>query len=291
MRFVAALDHAILLVRDLDVAAAAMLRLGFRPTPRGVHSERMGTQNATVVLPDRTTYFELLSVATPTPDNAARRALLERREGLGGVAFQTPDARGAALEFAAAGIAAGGAIDFARPVALPTGVRDAAFTVAPVSAAATPGAFAFVCQHHSPDVVWRGDYLNQPNGARAVVGVVGIAHAPAALVPAWQRLFGDRARLVDEDLVVDAASATVRFATPARLEQRFGVLAAAVLGGGDGLRVLELATGDVDRSRDVLRAAGVSIAEIEGGFATDPAAGCGTIFAFRSAAATDARRT
>lgn len=281
MRFVTGLDHLIVLVRDLDAAETAMRRLGFRPTPRGVHSAKMGTHNATIVLPDRTTYFEVLAVNSATPDNASTRALLERREGVAGIAFKTPDAKGARVEFADAGVDAGAAIDFARPVELPTGTSEASFTVARLAAEATPGAFAFVCQHHTPGVVWRGDYLTQPNGARGVVGVIGVAADPAALAPAWQRVFDSRAQLVDGDLVIEAGAATLRWLTPARLEQRFGALAAAVRAGGDGLRVIELASSDLDQSRALLRSAGVALTEIEGGFATDPAAGCGTIFAFR----------
>lgn len=285
MRAVTGLDHLIILVRDLTAAEAAMLRLGFRPTPRGVHSAKMGTHNATIVLPDRATYFELMGVLTATDDNAGTRALLERRQGVAGIALATADARDAAMGFAAAGVGAGPAIDFARPVELPTGGRDAAFTVARLAADATPGAFVFVCQHQTADVVWRADYLAQPNGAERVVGAIGVADAPAAMASAWQRVFADRARLVDGDLVIDLGNATVRWTTPARLEQRFGALAAAVRAGGDGLRVVELQSADVDRSREVLRQAGIALTEIAGGFATDPAAGCGTIFAFRSAEA------
>ena len=105
MHVVHGLDHVIILVHDLDAAEGTMRRLGFTTTPRGVHSDSMGTHNATVVLPDRTTYFEVLAVRLPTPANARARALLQAGHGLAGVIFKTGDAEAAAAAFAAAGVA------------------------------------------------------------------------------------------------------------------------------------------------------------------------------------------
>ncbi len=174
MQHVLGLDHVIILVRDLDDAEARMTRLGFRPTPRGYHSAHMGTANATVMLRNGT-YFETLTVVQPTPANADTRAVLALREGPAGLALKTDDAEGAAVEFMAAGIAAGDALDFARPVELPDGTRDARFTVARVRSDASPGTSLFVCQQHTPDVVWREDFLEQPNGATGLAELIGVA--------------------------------------------------------------------------------------------------------------------
>ena len=129
LQHVSGIDHCVLLVRDLDAAERAMARLGFRPTPRGYHSAHMGTANATVVFRDGT-YFETLGVVAETAYNEATRAELAQREGLYGIALKTDDARGAAAEFAAAGLGPPEAVDFVRPVELPGGPQDAAFTVA-----------------------------------------------------------------------------------------------------------------------------------------------------------------
>ncbi|MGH6903236.1 MAG: VOC family protein, partial [Geminicoccaceae bacterium] len=120
MQHVLGLDHVVILVRDLPAAEARLARLGFRPTPRGVHSAHMGTANTTVVFGDGT-YLEALGVLQPTDHNLAVRTVLAEREGPYGLAFKTGDAGAAAAEFAAAGIGPAEALEFARPVELRSG--------------------------------------------------------------------------------------------------------------------------------------------------------------------------
>ena len=177
MQHVLGLDHVVILVRDLAEAEARLGRLGFRPTPRGVHSAPMGTANTTAVFADGT-YLEALGVLRPTENNVAIRAVLAEREGPYGLAFKTEDADAAAAEFAAAGIGPGTALEFARPVDLPSGPREAAFRVARTDPTHTPGAWLFVCQHRTPEATWRADYLEQPNGACGVAEVIGLAPDP-----------------------------------------------------------------------------------------------------------------
>ena len=101
-------------------------------------------------------------------------------------------------------IAAGGALDFVRPVALPNGAQDACFTVARTRAEASPGASLFVCQHHTPDIVWREDYLEQPNGATGLAEVIGIADDLAAIEDAYGVIFGERVRGTDDRVTIAA---------------------------------------------------------------------------------------
>ena len=65
------IDHAVVMVRDLDKAAENWKRLGFTVSPRGTHSAHMGSGNYTIMLePD---YIELLGVLAPTEHNAPAR--------------------------------------------------------------------------------------------------------------------------------------------------------------------------------------------------------------------------
>jgi hypothetical protein len=126
MQHVLGLDHVVILVRDPADAEARLSRLGFRPTPRGLHSAHMGTANTTEVFADDT-YLEALGVLQATDNNRAVRRVLAEREGPYGLAFKTGNATAAAAGFAAAGIGPGAALEFARPVELPSGPREAGF--------------------------------------------------------------------------------------------------------------------------------------------------------------------
>ncbi|MEO1104816.1 MAG: VOC family protein, partial [Pseudomonadota bacterium] len=178
------LDHALILHDDIATAVAGLERLGFRPTPPGYHGEMLGTENVTVMLPDKRTYFEVLVVRDPTPVNAGQRSAFEARgRHLFGAALKG-DARALSARLGPAGISEGVPFDFQRAVELPGGPADAAFTVAPFRADALPGLTSFICQHHTPDVVWRADYLNHANGAQALTGLWGVAADLDAVVRA-----------------------------------------------------------------------------------------------------------
>jgi hypothetical protein len=82
---VSGIDHAVILVRDLDAGRDRFARLGFTISPRGKHSAQMGTANHTIMLQDD--YVELVGILQPTEANARRRAALKRREGLNEIAL------------------------------------------------------------------------------------------------------------------------------------------------------------------------------------------------------------
>jgi hypothetical protein len=253
MAVIGDLDHLMILVDDLDAADVALERLGFRPTPRGAHSPAMGTANATVVLRDAT-YLETLGIVAPTEANAAQQARLALGPGPYGTAFKTDDAAAAALTFAAAGIGDGGAVAFARMVELPEGPREAAFETARSRAGAVPGAWPFAVRHLTPEVVWRPDHLDHPNGALGTVEIVGAARDLGGLARGGAFL-GERVGADADAVIVTSATAPLRFLTPDAFAARFGAspglpepcLAAVVL------RVADLA-----RAADRLTAGGIT---------------------------------
>jgi catechol 2,3-dioxygenase-like lactoylglutathione lyase family enzyme len=278
MQHVLGLDHVIILVRDLDDADARMARLGFRPTPRGYHSAHMGTANATVMLRNGT-YFETLTVLQATPANADTRAVLAEREGPFGLALKTDDAHGAADAFEAAEIGAGGALAFVRPVALPNGAQDACFTVARTRVEATPGVSLFVCQHHTPGIVWREDYLEQPNGATGLAEVIGIADDLAAIEDAYGVIFGERVQETDDRVTIAAGEARITFLSPNAFVERFGAVGEPVTSPRPRLAALRVQVRDLDRAQGLLQRNGVPWTEgYEKCLLVGPDAGCGTLF-------------
>lgn len=62
------IDHAMLVVHDLNYARAVFQQLGFVVSPRASH-DHTRTENHLLILADD--YIELLSVPVPTPANGA----------------------------------------------------------------------------------------------------------------------------------------------------------------------------------------------------------------------------
>jgi len=179
LKNVIGIDHAVVMVKDLDQAAANWKRLGFTISPRGTHSAHMGTGNYTMMLdPD---YIELLGVLAPTEHNAPARALLEKREGIERVAFTAVDSAAGAEEIRARGYAAIGPTDFERPVTMPDGMLSAAkFRTFQWPVAEAPaGMRIFACQHKTRETVWIPELMKHANGAKRLKQVLLVAPEPA----------------------------------------------------------------------------------------------------------------
>jgi len=248
------LDHCMILVEDLDGADLALARLGFRPTPRGIHSAQSGTANATVLFRNAT-YLEPLGILAATEANEAQRARLAVGAGPYGTAFRSDDAAGAARAFAALGIGAGDAVAFVRPVELPTGTAEAAFRVARTRAGAVPGAWLFACEHRTPELVWREDFLDHPNGALALIEAVGIASDLHEIASGWA-VMGDRVLRGESEVVIHSATAQLRFLTPQGFAARFSTAALPTLG-APCLAAFVIRVAALERAIDVLSVQGI----------------------------------
>lgn len=181
------IDHAIILVADLDRAAATYRRLGFTLTERGQHT-KLGTHNHCMMLQDD--YLEILGVAAPAIVSPRWTEILADREGPVAAALATDDAEAAAAELTRRGLAVGEAVRFARPVDLPEGTREARFVVTHLDPRETPGASMFFCEHLTRDVVWRPEWQRHDIGAIAIAGLLAIHPNPAEAGLRYQRLVG-----------------------------------------------------------------------------------------------------
>lgn len=176
------IDHVVIGSTRLDEAAAALAALGFRVTPASGHPS-LGTRNRTVVLPGL--YLEWLHAPQSPADPADYRHLLRRLPGVSGFALRTTSA---AEEAARRGLTSRA---FSRPLSPDQpGSPEARFetTFLPIEPHAR--FFAFFCQHHTPELVWRADYAVHPNGITGVKGIDGGFRAPADVAAALQRQVG-----------------------------------------------------------------------------------------------------
>lgn len=277
------IDHVFLLVRDLEASAAQFRRLGFTLSPRGLHSAEKGTANYTLIF--QHDYCELLGIVTDTPDNQPHREILaEDGEGLRAIACRSSDARAAREALARIGISAGPVSEFSRPLALPGGGRGvAAFATTDLASDEAPSGHMFLCQHKTPDMVWRPELQAHANGARALAGIVTMANDTETLARRFARLFAaGQIRPIPGGHAVEtgANSARILCLTPAAAAARYDDRAVADTP-PRGYAALQIAVADIAAARSALERAGVALRHGPGGTLwVEPAEACGTVLEF-----------
>jgi len=278
LKNVIGIDHAVIMVRDLDTAAESWKHLGFTVSPRGTHSAHMGSGNYTIMLdPD---YIELLGVLTPTEHNAPARAFLDNREGIERIAFTAVDSAEGAEEIRARGYVPLGPTDFERPVTMPNGTLSAAkFRTFQWPVAEAPGGVRiFACQHKTRETVWIPELMKHANGAKRLKQVLLMAPEPAKEAAHLSRMI-DREGRTEADGAVAVPSGGDRadfvFLTKAQLSRRYPEVELASLPerGAAGLVI----AADLAMTEKALGAAGVRSG---GAVCVPPAAANGTLLAF-----------
>ena len=279
LKNVIGIDHAVVMVKDLDKAADNYRRLGFTLSPRGTHSAHMGSGNYTIMFdPD---YMELLGVLTPTEHNAPARSFLEKRgEGIERIAFTAVDSAAGAEEIRARGYAPIGPTDFERPVTMPDGTLSAAkFRTFQWPTAEAPGGVRlFACQHKTRETVWIPELMKHANGAKRLKQVLIVTPEPSSDAAHLSRMI-DIAGQSEPDGGVAVPSGGDRadfvFLTRDQLGKRHPEVSLAGLPerGGAGLVI----AADIVSAKKALGATGVRSG---GGICVPPAAGNGTLLAF-----------
>jgi hypothetical protein len=280
LRNVIGVDHAVVVVGNLDKAAENWKRLGFTVSPRGTHSTKMGTGNYTIMFePD---YMELLGVLVETELNAPTRAFLGKRgEGIERIAFTAVDSAAGAEEIRARGFEPVGPTDFERPVTMPDGSLSAAkFRVFQWPIAEAPGGLRiFACQHKTRDTVWIPELMKHANGAKRLRHALVVSPEPAKDAAHLARMI-DREVRAEPDGAVAVPSGSDRadfvFITKDKLGRRYPEVSLAGLPerGGAGL---VLATSDLAAAEKAVSGSGVRSA---GAVCVAPAAANGTLLVF-----------
>lgn len=193
-----ALDHVALVVPDLDAAAAAYRKLGFRLTPKSSHKGALpsggvgpwGTGNFCAMFVSG--YFEILGItdATLPHDNVARR--LARYAGLHLIAFGTDDARVASAELQAEGVPGiAEPIFVGRDVPFGGGTKPGRFAIAYLDEKLYPEADFIIIEQQTPDVLWQKTLLTHPNGVTGLRSVTIVSADPAATMARLAPVLGE----------------------------------------------------------------------------------------------------
>jgi hypothetical protein len=210
-RPVKGLDHVVVMVDGIDAAQRAYERLGFQVQPRGFH-KKLGTANHLMIFD--TDYFEILGIVEDTPFNAERRDWLKDGGGLANVALATDGADIAFEAFKAAGLNPDSPLAFDRAVEVAGRTEHAQFRTVRIPKVKMPVVGFFVCEHLTPQFVYRGEWAKHPNGARGIRGVTVIAEQPARWIGELEKYFGrGSARREGDGLVVDTGTQPIRYLT------------------------------------------------------------------------------
>jgi hypothetical protein len=278
---VSGVDHCFTLVSDLDRSIEQFRRLGFTLSPRGLHSEKMGSANTTAVF-EAGDYFELLGIIAPTEQNKSKRDQLAKDgEGLRAIACRIGDARDARTKLAALGLSTTEVVDFERPVLLPDGRQTkAAFSITQFDAQHVPFGTAFMCQHHTRDAVWIPALLNHPNGAKGLGGIVAAVADPQSIATAYARLFsGGSPTPVDGGYEVATGTIPLTFVTPEILARNYRGIDVSKIP-PSAFAVMQIATDNLKSIQENSLAEQLSLVETPRGLAAPPAIASGVIVEF-----------
>ena len=284
------LDHVALVVPDLDGAAAAYRKLGFRLTPKSSHKGMLpsgqvgpwGTGNYCAMF--TAGYFEILGItdATLPHDNVARR--LARYAGLHLIAFGTPDARAASAALQAKGVPGiAEPIFVGRDVPFGDGTKPGRFGITYLDDKHYREADFIIIEQETPDVLWQPELLSHPNGVTALELVTVVSEDPAATMARLAPVLGEP----------DGGGFTL---SPGRLE---------VVAPSDACRLfpeagdprpvpkviaVSFSVGDLAETSRALRRQGVPIAERENAIRVGPSNAAGAVVIFVAARSGGAER-
>ena len=208
-RAVKGLDHVVVMVDGIDAGETAYRKLGFQVQPRGFH-KKLGTANQLMIFD--TNYFEILGIVEPTEFNAERREWIKGGGGLANVALATDGADIAYEAFKKAGLNPDPPLPFDRAVEVAGKTEHAAFRTIRIPKTNMPVVGFFVCEHVTPQFVYRAEWARHPNGAESIRGVTVIAERPQKWTAEIEKYFGPGSVKRDGDgLVADTGTQPVRY--------------------------------------------------------------------------------
>ena len=279
MSAITGIDHTLIGVRDLEKARASYAGLGFTPCPRGSHIG-WGTANYCLMFPDD--YVEILSIVDPSQFTNNLDAFLAKREGLMGLAWATRDGNAVKAELERAGIAADGPKDLKRRLELPEGTVLPEFKLVYPSPGATPSLASFVCQHLTPDLLRRPEWLAHPNGANGLVGITVAVEDSSGLAAAYGRVFGMGAvTRTDDTVVVRVGPHVVMFAPSEALDLLHPGFELPVGAELPLAAVMTVAVADLAKTSSFLRGRSIQHDDVEGqAIMVPPSQACGVWLEF-----------
>ena len=254
-RAVKGLDHVVVMVDGIDAAQKQYEKLGFQVQPRGFH-RKLGTANHLMIF--ERDYFEILGIVEDTEFNAERREWLKDGGGLANVALATDGADLAFDAFKATGLNPDAPLSFDRAVEVAGKTEHAQFRTVRIPKTNMPVVGFFVCEHLTPQFVYRAEWARHPNGARGIAGVTVIAEQPAKWTAELEKYFGPGSvKREGAGIVADTGTQPIRYLTRQGYLARYPGI--TPVRPGDHPALLSLRVGSLAACEALLRQNGVKV--------------------------------
>ena len=261
------LDHVVVDARDrMDEAARVYRSLGFQLTARSRHT--LGSANHLAVF--ASDYLELLGFEAGSP---IRPDIAPYPVGLNGLVFSTDEPEALWNVLRARDVPVDDPQSFSRPVSLAEGItQDARFRVVRLRAGTATFGRVYFCHHLTPELVWRPEWRQHPNGALGIGRLLIAARDPAASSEVLSRMFGpDSVQAgADGSRTLAAGPVQVVLLTPEELVRRLGDaqrhsngVAPDPAGRADYLAALTIRTASLSHTARALEAGGIRRARVE----------------------------
>jgi Glyoxalase-like domain len=215
------LDHVVInTLFDMDRAASLMSQLGFTVTPRGHHS--LGSINHLMIFEGH--YLELIGL--PLETEILRRDVLESPLGLNGLVFQAKDVDAVLSLLRASGLTMLEPQNFSRPAVIDGIEQLVRFRTTRTAPELFEAGRVYYCQHYTPELVWRREWMSHANGCRGLSELVVVTSAIETDVLLYARAAQAPAEKTENDVwtidLIDTFRITLL--SPARYRERYGEL-------------------------------------------------------------------
>lgn len=186
------IDHPFVAVNSMEGSKKTYEKLGFNIPPRGSHIE-WGTGNWCIMFAND--YLELRGIIDPEKFTVSLDKTLEKYgEGLAGVAFGTDDAQGNYDEMVKHGITPKPLRALSRNFELKEGWVTPRFSLCfPEEKDITGLLHVVCCQHLTPELIRKPEYLEHPNKTIGVTSLTGRIDDADAVEKAQIKLLGKNA--------------------------------------------------------------------------------------------------
>lgn len=283
------IDHCVLPVDSLDIAAERLTALGFTVAPIARHP--FGTANRCVYFDDNT-YLEPLAIVDSelAAETALKRNVFAVRdaayrfrvgsEGFSALAFGTQNAKADHRRFVFSGLSAGRQLTFSRPFTMPDGSEaEAAFRLAFAADPRSPDAFFFTCERTKQPDVDRSALQTHANGAVGIARVIMSEPHPTDFGFLCQELARThQMAATDFGITVSAANGAIDVYDHAGCEAALGISIGAER--GLRMRAIVFAVSSLSRLKDWFDKKAVQFETRLDRIVVSPEPGQGAIFAF-----------